>query len=117
MIDILFALVLLQPPVTTAQQFVWDQGASDLTTAQSYTYTLYLDGAATGAVLTPVSCVVKSPAVVGLFECSSAIPAITPGAHTATITARNIAAESAPSAALAFTFVAVPSAPQNVRIR
>lgn len=98
---------------TPTSLLAWDQVAPDLASAQGYRYTYYPDGAATGTVLAAVTCTgAASP-----FACTVAFPAFTPGPHTLQLTARNIAGESPQSAALAFTFVVIPTAPQNLRIQ
>lgn len=97
---------------TPASHLTWDQGATDLATAQAYTYRHYPDAAVAGTTLTGVTCT----GTVSPFVCTVNFPAFTPGAHTLTLTAANTAGESAKSAAFAFTFVVVPTVPGNLRI-
>lgn len=97
---------------TTGTPLVWDQpNVADAAEAQSFTYRYYADGAATGIVLAGVVCSGSAPVI-----CQAPFPAFTPGPHSLTLTASNSAGESAPSAALAFTFVVVPTSPANLRI-
>lgn len=111
------ALTLLAIPATAqtatpTAKLGWDQAASSLQEATSYTYRYYADGSATGVVLPSVICVgVSSP-----FVCQAPFPAFTPTDHTLTVSASNAAGESLPSVPLPFKFVVVPSQPQNPRI-
>lgn len=98
---------------TPTSRLAWDQGAPDLATAQAYAYTYYADGATTGTALTGVTCT----GTAAPFTCSAAFPAFTPGNHTLTLTAKNVAGEGPKSSPLSFVFVVLPSAPQNVRIQ
>lgn len=102
-----------QPPIGTAtQRFAWDQEAPTLADAQAYTYKYYPDSSTTGTAFTGVTCSgTASP-----FTCSAPIPAFTPGNHTITITASNVAGESAKSNPFAFNFVVTPGVPNNIRI-
>lgn len=102
-----------QPPIGTAtQRFAWDQEAPTLADAQAYTYKYYPDSSTTGIAFTGVTCSgTASP-----FTCSAPIPAFTPGNHTITITASNVAGESAKSNPFAFNFVVTPGVPNNIRI-
>ena len=100
------------PPATATQKFAWDQDAPTLADAQGYTYKYYPDGSATGVTFQNVTCTgATSP-----FVCSAPIPAFTPGNHTITVTAGNIAGESAKSSPFAFNFVVTPGVPNNIRI-
>lgn len=98
-----------------SSKFGWDQTAPTLADAQGYTYRIYADGATTGQALANVTCVTTATA--GTFSCDAPIPAFTPGNHTATLTASNIAGESAKSSPLAFTFVVTPAVPAGLRIK
>jgi len=118
MILILFLLTSVtayaqQPPIGTAtQRFAWDQDAPTLADAQGYTYKYYPDSATTGIAFTGVTCTgTSSP-----FVCSAPIPAFTPGNHSITVTANNVAGESAKSNPFAFNFVVTPGVPNNIRI-
>jgi hypothetical protein len=116
--------LLLMPLVGDAQvatpgvSLAWDIAGADLVTVQGYTYRYYPDGATPdgatpGTVLTGVTCSgAASP-----FTCSVPFPAFTPGSHTLTLTAANVAGESIPSAPFSFVFVVVPGAPSNIRIQ
>jgi hypothetical protein len=101
-----------QPPASANQKFAWDQVALDLAEAQGYTYKYYPDGSTTGVVFQNVTCTgAASP-----FVCTTPIPAFTPGNHTITITAGNVAGESDKSDPFAFAFVVTPGKPTRIRI-
>lgn len=95
------------------QKFAWDQPAATLAEAQGYTYKYYPDSATTGVTFTAVTCTGTATP----FTCEVLIPAFTPGNHSITLTASNVAGESAKSAPFAFTFVVVPGVPGNIRIK
>ena len=97
---------------TQTSRFALDQGAPDLATAQSYTYRVYADGAATGATIAMICTGTASP-----FVCTALVGAFTPGSHTVTFTAANVAGESPKSAPLTFTMVIIPAVPLNPRIQ
>ena len=104
--------VFAQAPATSANGLGWDQAAPDLATAKSYVYRAYPDAATVGMILGNVTCSgVASP-----FSCRADFPAFTPGSHTVTITAANVAGESAKSVPFSFTFIVQPSVPTNLRI-
>ena len=110
-------LVLTIPSIswsqaTTVSRLALDQDAPDLATANSYTYKYYSDNAIAGIILVFVCTGTSSP-----FLCTASFPAFTPGAHTLTVTASNIAGESPKSGILSFTFVIIPSVPTNLRIQ
>jgi len=95
------------------QKFAWDQAAPDLVSAQGYTYRHYPDGAIVGVVFVAVTCTgTASP-----FVCEALIPAFTPGSHTVTLSAANVAGESPKSAPFVFTFIVTPGTPANIRIK
>jgi hypothetical protein len=97
---------------TPLSSLVFDQIAPDLNTANSYIYKYYPDESTTGMNLT-VNCTgTASP-----FTCTSPMPAFTPGMHSLTITAANVAGESPKSSPINFTFVIIPSSPTNLRIQ
>lgn len=100
-------------PATAISKFAWTQGAPTLADAQSYEYRVYNDGAVNGSVLSGVTCT----GTVSPFSCEAPIPAYTPGNHTATLTAKNLAGESAKSDPLGFNFVVTPSKPGNFGIK
>lgn len=119
----LFAVVLIvlavaapavaQVPVTGANKIGWDQAAPTLADAQGYTYKYFADAATAGIALAAVTCTgTTSP-----YQCEVPFPAFTPGNHTLTLTAGNLAGESAKSAPLSFAFVVTPGAPVNLRIK
>jgi len=104
-------LVSAQTTATAGSKWAWDQAAPDLATAQAYTYTIYVDGAATGTVVVQ-TCTGVSP-----ISCLAPLPVLTAGAHTAALSAKNVAGESPKTAALPFTFVTAPGAPTNLYIQ
>ena len=110
---LLMAMLLQpQPPASSNQKFAWDQVAVDLAEAQSFTYKYYADNSGTGVVFPVVTCTgAASP-----FVCTAPIPAFTPGQHTITITANNVAGESDKSDPFAFAFVVTPGKPVRIRI-
>ena len=110
------AIAIQAQTAGAVSKLFWDQPAPDLATAQGYTYAHYDDGSSSGVDFTGVTCAAKVPAVAQLFDCSVAFPAFTPGQHTVTITAKNVAGESPKSAVFTFTFVVVPGTPTNLRI-
>lgn len=96
---------------TPGNKYAWDQDATDLVTAQAFTYKDYTDALAP-VVLTPVTCTgTTSP-----FQCIAPMPLLTAGSHSTTLTASDTAGESLPSSPLAFTFVVVPNPPKNLHI-
>lgn len=104
-------VVSAQTAVTTSK-IGWDQDAPSLAEAQSYTYKYYPDSAQGNAILANATCSgAGSP-----FQCQAPFPAFTPGPHTLTLTASNIAGESAQSSPLSFVFVVTPSVPKSLRI-
>lgn len=98
---------------TTASKFSWTQGAPTLADAQAYEYGIYVDGSTTKQVLAAVTCT----GTVSPFNCEAPIPAFTPGNHTATLTAKNVAGESLKSDPLGFNFVVTPSKPGNFGLK
>lgn len=104
--------ILLNGQATSTAKLGWDQGATTLLEATSYTYKYYADGSAVGTALTGVTCTGS----VSPFQCQVPFPAFTPGNHTIQITATNVAGESDKSSPLDFVFVVNPSSPTNLRI-
>jgi hypothetical protein len=103
---------LTPKPPRRPTKFAIDQAAPDLATANSYTYRLYADGSVTGTVIPMVCTGTASP-----FLCTASVGAFTPGAHTVTLTAANLAGESGKSNVVTFTMVVVPQPPANARIQ
>lgn len=109
----LLSAARLDAQVTAANKFGWTQGAPSLADANGYEYRVYADSSTTGSVLSGVVCTgTASP-----FDCTAPIPAFTPGNHTAQLTAKNIAGESAKSDPLSFVFVVTPAKPLGFGIR
>ena len=123
MIRCVYAVVgiLLMGRVTYAQtaiptsQLAWDQPAPTAEEAQGYTYRYYADGGLAGEILAGVTCSIPTGTIV--VVCMAPFPAFTPGTHTLTLTASNLAGESAQSTPLTFTFVVTPGIPERVRIQ
>ena len=101
-----------QTQATGASRFAWDQPNLSAAEAQLLTYNLRVDGSTTPVVLSNVSCL----DVAGVTVCGCPIPAFTPGNHTSTVSAQNVAGESLPSNVLTFQFIIVPNAPVNFRL-
>lgn len=97
---------------TTSSKFAVDQAGPDLASVNAYTFKVYADGSASGQAL-PMTCSGPSSP----FTCVATIPAYTPGSHTVTFSATNVAGEGAKSAPLTFQLVIVPSAPSNPRVQ
>ena len=100
-----------QPAASVASRLAWDQPAGTLAEASGYNYEASWDGAAAVAVAGVTCAGASSP-----FVCAGTFPALTPAGHTVRLQARNAAGASPLSASFAFTFVALPQAPQNLRI-
>lgn len=100
-----------QNQATAANSFVWDQPAPGAVDANNYTYSYY-EGTVKTA-FTGVSCTgTTSP-----FRCVVKIPAFSPGQHSITITATNVAGESAKSSPFVFNMVVTPATPVNIGIQ
>jgi len=118
----LLALVLIVTPIILSAQapigiptskFAWNEDAPTLADVQGYTYKYYLDGAVAGVAFVGVVCSgAASP-----FSCEVNIPAFTPGNHSITYTAQNIAGESSKSLPFGFAFVVTPAIPSGMRIK
>lgn len=94
-------------------KLAWDQPAASIAEAQSLTYKLYADGAATASTLPTATCT----GATAPYACSVPFPAFTPGSHTVQLSASNAAGESPKSAAFGFTFVVIPASPANIRVQ
>ncbi len=99
-------------PATPSSRLAWDEVGQSVATAQAAAYAVYVD-TGTPVALAGVTCVVGTPA--STTTCSAAFPALTPGAHTLTLTQIIGGAESAKSATLAFSYVLVVT-PTAVRV-
>ena len=100
-----------QPAASATSRLAWDQPAGTLAEAAGCAYEASWDGAAVVPV-TGVTCTGASSPIV----CAGSFPAQTPAAHSVRLQARNAAGSSPLSSSFAFQFVALPSAPQNLRI-
>jgi hypothetical protein len=112
------ARVDAQTPSLPGDKLGFDQAAASLADAQGYVYRMYLDGAATGAVLVATCGGTTSP-----FTCTAPLPALTTGTHTSQLTASVVlpapdgrTIESAKSTALTFRLFAAPAIPAGQRI-
>lgn len=101
------------PQATPVSKFSWTMASPTLADANGYEYRIYVDGSTTGAILAGVVCT----GTVAPYNCEAPIPAFTPGNHTATLTAKNVAGESAKSDPLGFVFVVTPAKPGNFGIK
>ena len=104
-----------QPTVGPSSRLAWDQAAGDVGEAIGYIYEASYDGGEWERIPNVNCGNAQSP-----FTCAGDIRALTPATHTVrmrTVTTINtVRAESAPSELFTFRFVAVPGAPQNLRI-
>lgn len=107
------------PPVATGtMRLGWDQAAATLADAQGYRYLAYANGATTGIVVTATCTGTASP-----FACSTPLPAPVTviGDHSVVLAAQlslgpNLWSDDARSLPFAFRVVAVPSAPDQLRL-
>lgn len=111
-------IILFCVSIANAQQaaqnmhFAFDQPAPDLASAQGYTYKYYPDNATTGINFANVACTGSASP----FNCLVLIPSFTPGNHSITLTASNVAGESVKSNPFTFAFVVTPAVMTNIRI-
>lgn len=99
--------------VYVASHLTWSEAGPDLPTVSGYSYFYFADGSAIATPLQNVTCSgTASP-----FTCSVLMPAFTPGAHSLTLEATDIAGASAASSAVSFTFVVAPSTPTALAIK
>lgn len=106
---------LAQTQVVGTERIGWDQPAASLADAQGYAYD-YVDGSAAAVRLSGVTCSgTASP-----FLCSVRLPALTTGIHSlrtvASVTVNGQTLTSPQSAPLSLLMMAVPAAPQNLRL-
>ncbi len=99
-----------QTTITPSNKLAWDEVAPTLSTAQSYVYKVYLDGAATGTTVTATCTITAS-----VITCTTPASIFAGGNHTITMTATNGVGESAPSAPFSFTMNLGPNTPTNLR--
>jgi hypothetical protein len=103
---------------TPASKLVWDEIGQVSATAGSAAYKAYVDNQTTGTPLSGVSCAAAvsplNPAADS--TCQAPMPALTPGAHTITLTQSIGGAESVKSTALSFTYVVVVT-PTSLRVQ
>jgi hypothetical protein len=90
---------------TTGNKLGFTEVGMTVAIANSATYKIYVDGAATGAATTGLTCAAGSPATNA--DCSVNLPALTVGTHTVTLTQVISAAESAKPTPFSFSFVVV----------
>ena len=104
-----------QTPATPGQAFAFDYLTADLATYSVVRFEQQIDGGAwTDQGIPTVANDAQTPA--GATTYRVAIPALTPGAHTATWRACNATACSAAAAPLAFTLVVQPPVVTGGRI-
>lgn len=101
------------PPAGPGSVFQWTQPAANAAAAQGYTYRYYLDSAATGVVLTGVTCTGTTL----LITCEALVPAMTAGDHSIQLTAGTAALESAKSSPFSFSYVSAPGVPLNLKLK
>ena len=98
---------------TPASKLAWDQVGQSVATASGASYSVYID-TGTPIPLTGAVCVVGVPTT--MATCTAPFPAMSPGAHTLTLTQVIAGAESPKSTpALAVVFVVVVT-PTNIRV-
>lgn len=100
-------------PATPTSKLAFDEVGQSVATAGGATYTAFVDGSTTGVPLAGLTCTATTTPVGA--TCTVALPALTTGAHTLTVTQTIAGASSTPSASLAFSMVLVVT-PTNVRI-
>ena len=110
------AVAEAQTPTGPTPRIAWSQDAVDLQEALSLRYRVYVDDVATGQLVSATCNAPSSP-----FTCQAAVPALTPGTHTLTLTAARVVsgsqeAESVRSAPLMIVVVVAPNAPQGLRL-
>lgn len=105
-----------QTPILGTERLKWGQAASDLTTAQGYSYRSIIDGAASSAVAGVTCAGSASP-----FQCSAPVPMVTAGVHEIRLVARlsagGLTLDSAPSAPFSVQMLQAPTAPVNLGIQ
>lgn len=103
-----------QNPNATALNVVgWNQAAPTLADASGYVYRTYDNGSTTPAVMAGVTCA----GTVSPYQCEAPFPPMSPGNHSLTLTASNIAGESGKSVPFVFTFIVTPAVPTNFGIK
>jgi|SRR3990172_772177 len=112
-LSIFLSSSLLLAQATGTSRLVLDQAGPSLVDVNAYIYKYYPDSATVGITLTGVVCSGSSSP----FVCVVNFPAFTPGSHTLTLSASNVAGEGPKSSSISFTFVVLPSAPINLRIQ
>lgn len=106
----LFGAIAIGLSAQTSTALAWDESAISLSAAQSYTYTLYVNGTSAG-VLSPVTCSGTTT-----FTCSvplSSLPQMPVGTDALTVTASSGGVESPQSVPLSNPVP--PSTPANLR--
>ena len=118
-VGLVLIALLGQPHIAAAQaatptsKLAWDQIGQSVVTAQAASYNVYID-TGTPVLVVGVACVTGAPTTNA--TCTATFPAMSPGAHTLTLTQLIGGAESPKSTpALAVVFVVVVT-PTAVRI-
>lgn len=108
------SIAAAQSPAGPTSVLEWDQPDTD---ASTLTYWVSVDG---GAV-TQVQAVLCAPGVLPAHLCSGDLPPLMTGLHGLTIFARrttdDVDFDTLPSTLLSIVFSALPSVPQNLRLR
>lgn len=103
--------VMAQQTALPGSKLAWEQGAVDLTEANSLSATLYEEGATPILLVAGKDCVgVSSP-----FSCSVPLPAFTVGLHTVRLTVSLAGMESSMSDPLTFRIIVIQT-PKGLRI-
>lgn len=118
-----FAQVVTILPITTATpldpnktySIAWDQDGATQALAQSFQYTVYVDGI--GSVVAHIC----GSNFIGGVQCAAPLPALTGGNHTIEVSAADLSVPTSPlssekSTALPVRVVVVPRTPTNPRL-
>ena len=109
-----------QAPSSVTLTAQWDQTAGTLAEARGYVYRYYVDGAAAGAVLAPVTCdEFPNPSIPPTtFACYAPFTMTVAGPHTLTVsvelTTGERSAQSTPPAAFTVDTIGAPRPPESV---
>lgn len=109
----LFATPAFAQAATPASKLAFDEVGQSAATAGGATYTAFIDGSTTGVPLTGLNCTATTTPVGA--TCTTNLPALTPGAHTLTVTQTIAGATSPASTPVSFSMVVVVT-PTGVRI-
>ena len=110
---LLVSMPAVAQTATPLSKLAFDEVGQTVATASGATYTGLIDGSTTATPLTGIVCTATANPTGA--TCTSALPPLTPGTHTITITQTIGGASSAASAPLSFSLIVVVT-PTNVRI-